>query len=156
MIVFTDLEETLIKYWSNPVMIPDRLDIVRQHLIKHPHAQLGLMSWAVWHEKDMEAFNHRLRPMLEEALGHHFSPRWALSMDGWAQEMLHHGRKKLDRSEMFDLFGKEDVFLTMARRHPEWAGREVFLFDDAVPASTFSINSGKTLAHMVNVKELAP
>lgn len=156
MIVLADLEETLIQDWSNPVMVPDRLDIVRQHLMKHPTAQLGLMSWAVWDDRDMDVFNRKLRPMLEEALNHVFCSRWTLSMDGWAQEMLHHGRKKLDRDEMFDLFGKEDVFLTMARRHPEWVDQTVFLFDDAVPHSTFCIPSLNTHAHMINVRDACP
>lgn len=156
MLVLADLEETLIKDWSEPVVLPARVEIIKNHLLHNPQAELGLMSWAVWDSRDLDVFNRTLRTEIEERLEHRFCERWMLSMDGWAQEMMVHGRKRLDRDEMFDLFGKEDVFLIMARRHPEWAGREVFLFDDAVPHSTFSLPSINTIAHMVNIRELAP
>ena len=156
MLVLADLEETLIKDWTDPVFLPARLEIIKNHLANNPHAQLGLMSWAVWDSRDLDVFNRTLRTELEEQLGHRFSEQWMLSMDGWAQEMMIHGRKHVHRDEMFDLFGKEDVFLMMARRHPEWLGQEIFLFDDAVPQSTFSLASRGTVAHMVNIREMCP
>lgn len=151
MLVLADLEETLIQEWSNPLLIPGRISIIRDHLQQHPTAQLGLMSWAVWDSRDLDIFNRTLRPILEQELGHNFDERWTLSMDEWGQEMFTHARKRLDRDEMFDLFGKEDVFLILARRHPEWLGRQIFLFDDAVPNAKFSILDKGTHAHMVNI-----
>ena len=49
----------------------------------------------------------------------------------WARELTRATGKILPMDELFDIFGKEEVFLALARRHPEWAGRAVVLWDDA-------------------------
>lgn len=132
MIVLLDLEETLIEEWGpHPRLLLDRISCIRDHLGAHPNADLGLMSWAIWKEDDLEKFHARLRPSLEEALGRRFGIRWTLSLEGWARELTRATGKILPMDELFDIFGKEEVFLALARRHPEWAGRDVVLWDDA-------------------------
>lgn len=132
MIILLDLEQTLIEEWGrHPKFLPAQIACIRSHLQAHPQAELGLMSWAVWKQRDLDEFDVHLRPRLEEALGRCFGERWTLSLEGWAWELTRATGKILPMDELFDIFGKDEVFLSLARRHPEWEGQDVVLWDDA-------------------------
>ena len=152
MLVLVDLEETLIESWSEPFFLPVRIGIVRDFLQEHPEAELGLMSWAVYHDADLETFRQSLQADLERLLERPFSPRWMLHLDQWGTELFKSTHKRLPREELFDVFGKADVLLALARHHPEWAGREIVLFDDAFDDMTLDIPGRGTQARIVNVK----
>lgn len=132
MLILLDLEQTLIEEWArHPVLLSRRITCVRHHLAANPDAEVGLMSWAVYRKADMDLFHSHMKPVLEEHLDRSFDERWCLSMEGWGQELTRATNKILPMDELFDLFGKDEVFLALARRHPEWVGRDVVLWDDA-------------------------
>lgn len=151
MLVLVDLEQTLIESWNEPFFLPARVELVRDFLRDNPQAELGLMSWAVYHDQDMDVFRRTLQADLERLLERPFSERWLLHLDQWGTELFTCTHKRLPREELFDVFGKADVFLALARHHPEWVGQEVVLFDDAFDDMTLDIPTRGTQARIVNV-----
>ena len=153
-LILLDLEETLIESWRERYLLPNRVEQIKNFLAEHSDAELGLMSWAVYDDKkDLKDFKEDLQEWLEGCLDFKFTERWVLSMDGWADELFKTSKKKIDRSEMFDIFGKEEVFLMLARRHPEWSNRKVVLFDDAVEHCILDLPDRNNSAQMFNVKK---
>ncbi len=150
-LVLLDLEETLIQSWHEPYFLPGRIAKIRDFLERHPGSELGLMSWAVYHDEDLAVFHTTLRADLESMLGQAFDARWVLHMGGWADEVFRWARKRLTRDDLFDLFGKDQVFLLLARRQPEWQGRHVVLFDDAFEDLVLEIPGTQTTAQIINV-----
>ena len=100
MLILLDLEETVIEDWSNMTLMPRECMAIRSFLRTcHPGATIGLMSWAVWNDRDKALFNKHLRDELEAVLEVKFSDEWLLSMDDWAKMLFHHCKKKLSRDE---------------------------------------------------------
>lgn len=136
-LVFLDLEETLVDNWNDGNLLEVGLHRTREFLkelkeVGAPPAVVGLMSWAVWNSDDKVDFDKRFRPFLEAELRVKFDPQFFWSMDDWCTELLKHAKKKLDRADLFDMFGKEEVLMRLARCHPAFRDREVFLVDDRV------------------------
>ena len=150
-LVLLDLEETLIQSWFEPWFLVDRIAKVRRFLEQHPGSEMGLMSWAVYHDEDLATFRTTLQADLEHQLGQAFEPRWTLHMGDWAGEVFQWGRKRLSMDDLFDLFGKDQVFLFLARQHPEWQGRQVILFDDAFEDLELKILGTGTHARIINI-----
>lgn len=152
MIILLDLEQTLIEEWArHPVLLLDRIAIIRRHLNEHPKARMGLMSWAVYRKNDLDVFHAHLKPILETELGKAFDLRWALSLEEWGRELTRATSKILPMDELFDLFGKDEVFLSLARRHPEWADQEVVLWDDAFADMELWVPGRNTRASIRNI-----
>lgn len=134
-LVFLDLEETVIASWDDQTLLPGRIAHIKEFLdgaTAHDGVEIGLASWAVWNDRDKSQFNNNLREDLENALGHKFDDRFVWSMDDWAKELFVHTGKLMERSELFDIFGKEEVLIKMARCHPLFSDKNVLLFDDRV------------------------
>jgi hypothetical protein len=133
MLILLDLEETVIEDWSNMSLMPRECMAIRSFLRTcHPGATIGLMSWAVWHDKDKALFNKHLRDELEAVLEVKFSDEWLLSMDDWAKMLFHHCKKKLSRDDLFDCFGKQEVLFLASRFVPAFKDQFVLLVDDVV------------------------
>lgn len=130
MFVFLDLEETLVDDWNSGLFMPRHMDCVKEFLANRPGARVGLMSWAVWDERDKERFRKEFQPDLERNLNCTFELVW--SMDDWAEELFKHSKKRLSRDDLFDMFGKHEVLFMLCRTHPLFRGEDVFLVDDAV------------------------
>lgn len=69
-IIFFDLEQTLIPDWFEdrqtllPLMHPD----LKEWIFSQFPFTAGLLSFAVWNNKDLTTFNQELRPLIEEHL----------------------------------------------------------------------------------------
>lgn len=150
--VFLDLEETVINNWEDQQFLLSNIDKIEEKLngrtlrfpplkaggetIESPAApiinlRLGLMSWAVWDEKDKQSFNKNIRPHLETMLRRRFDDSVVWSMDDWADQLLKYRHKKVDRADLFDLLNKPEVLFMLMNKHPEFKNSFVFLIDDA-------------------------
>lgn len=129
-IIFLDLELTVIHSWEDPVVLMHNIERMREGI--PANAEIGLMSWAVWNNKDKDKFNNTLRSEIEEALGHKFSDKFVWSMDDWCAELAKNSVKKLNREDLFDCFSKHEVLFMMSRCHPEFRNSNVVLIDDTV------------------------
>jgi hypothetical protein len=133
MIVFLDLEQTVINCWDDQSLILRHIEKIKHWLSENNlDVKLGLMSWAVWDENDKNLFNIHIRPRLEEALGKSFNDSFVLSMDDFASKILECCGKMISRDDMFDMFNKETTLFTLTRSHPMFKFEHVFLIDDAV------------------------
>jgi hypothetical protein len=144
----------MVHSWEQPRLLPGPLACLAAHLAAQPQAQAGLMSWAVYDDEDLAVFAAHLQPALEQALGRAFDPQWVLSLDQWGQALFACTHKNLPREELFDVFGKADVFLALARHDPRWAHRRVTLFDDAFDDMTLVVPTRGTIARIVKVDPL--
>lgn len=131
MIVFLDLEETLIDNWENGWLLPAKIAVIRE-MFTGVSPSIGLMSWAVWDDEDKAKFNSSFRPELEEALGMKFSDELVWSMHDWARSLLQYSGKHISREDLFDCFSKHEVLFMLSRCHPALKGEQVVLVDDAV------------------------
>ena len=133
MLILLDLEETVIEDWSNMSLMPRECMAIRNWLKTcHPGATIGLMSWAVWNDKDKASFNKHLRDELEAVLEVQFSDEWVFSMDDWSDMLFKHCKKKLSRDDLFDCFGKQEVLFLASRFVPAFKDQFVLLVDDVV------------------------
>lgn len=136
VVVFVDLEETLVDVWHEGNFLEVGLRRTRKllddlMLDSGVKPQLGLMSWAVWDSKDLVDFNRRFRGVLESELRTKFAMEHTLSMDDWSHLVLTETKKRLSRQDMFDMFGKEEV-LSRLVRSKHFLNTKVFLVDDRV------------------------
>lgn len=132
-ILFLDLEETLIDDWSTGVLLTKNITAIQDFIHSFPcNPVIGLMSWAVWDERDKLTFNKKFRPVIEDALGWKFDDRFLWSMDDWCNQLFKASGKDISRDDLFDIFGKEEVLFMMSRRHKNFKGASVALIDDAV------------------------
>ena len=154
MLVFLDLEETLIDEWANMMLMPQRCAAVHKLLKENAGCRVGLMSWAVWHDKDKATFINDLQPLLEEVLDVKFDPELIWSMDDWARELVH-AKKRIPRQDLFDCFGKHEVLFMLSRCHPTFKDQSVVLVDDvAEHGLEWRSVTNNCYARMVNVKQL--
>jgi hypothetical protein len=154
VLLFLDLEETLIDSWSNTLMLPSKLKLI-QRMFAHLVPTVGLMSWAVYHDADKVVFNDTLRADLEEALGMTFSDDLVWSMDDWAKQLFAYSGKKVSRDDLFDCFSKHEVLFMLSRVHPAFRNQEVFLVDDAVEHElSWHSKVNNSTVKVLNVDEL--
>lgn len=139
MIIFLDLELTLIKEWNTwgtaEFLLPEieKIAALMTHMEDEGHkVEMGLMSWAVWHELDKQNFNKKLRPELERLLGRTFTDKFVWSMDDWGAQVLKYGGKAVTMEDMMDMFHKQEVLFVLSRVSPDFTGQSVVLIDDAV------------------------
>ena len=154
-LVLLDVEQTLTEDWISrsaaPALLMDNIELVRAELGTNADLEMGLMSWAIQDEGDMDAFQRLLRPALEEVLRHSFTDRWCLSMDQWANELLVSSGKLLSREDIFDIFGKPELLFKLATIHPELQGRDVTLLDDSFQNMVLSLPERGTTVRVIRI-----
>lgn len=68
-ILFFDLENTLIPDWNErDILLPLKHPDLRDWIFSQFPFTAGLLSFAVWNDRDVEIFNNKIRPMIEEHL----------------------------------------------------------------------------------------
>ncbi len=171
--VFLDLEETVIDDWSTRNFLVRNIDKIeaflngRDVVIKNGNKpivspatpllnmRLGLMSWAVWDSRDKAIFVNEIQPELEKMLGCKFDPSYIWSMDDWAKAILGNFNKKIDRDDMYDLYGKPEVLIALARTNPEFKNSTIFLIDDAYEhLMTFMSHKRECVLEFRNINEM--
>lgn len=135
-IALFDLEETLIESWDDPIILVHNVQKIRNHVkrcidLGETQLAFGIFSWAIWNEKDKLTFKLTMQDDLEHALGFMFDPNFVFDMEQISDIVLNVRKKKLSKSDMFDLFGKEECLLSMLRGN-FFKGQDVILFDDVV------------------------
>ncbi len=159
MLIFLDLEETLIDNWDNGFLLLPKVDAIRT-VIAQMHelfgtVQVGLMSWAVWDEKDKAKFNKDLRDFLETNLKCSFDDAFIWSMDDWCNEVLKCTGKKISRDDVFDLFNKEVILGELCRKHPLFADETILFIDDtATHNMSISVPHRNCMLKCLNINDM--
>ena len=154
MILFLDLEETLIDSWDNGWLLPANIACIRKKFADKAPI-VGLMSWAVWNLVDKQTFNKKMRKELENALGVPFNDNFIWSMSDWADKLLQFNGKKISQQDLFDCFSKHEVLFMLSRTHPEFKRHNVVLIDDAVEHElSWESKINQCRGQCLNIKEL--
>lgn len=152
-VVLLDLEMTLIRSWDDPQLLLSNIEKIKQLIPKN--ARLGLFSWAIYDDRDLERFEKQLQPVIEEHLGICFDDGLLWSMDDICQQLAWYGRKVLTREDLFDCFGKAEILFLLTRCHPSFTGCQVSLIDDTVEHGLIwhSLQNGCT-AQLINIDRI--
>lgn len=134
-IVLLDLEGTLIDEWAFRNFLQHNMQKIKDSGIFDSEGQtvrLGIMSWAVCDTSDAKIFKEDLLPTIEEFFGLKLDPKLPLTMDEYADDIFAGRKLKLSREDLYDMFRKEEVLLTLARTYADFKDSEVWLIDDAL------------------------
>lgn len=145
---FFDLEETLIKSWSNPVLANYRRvqDFIARCGIKEIH----VFSFAIYDAADQEVFVRELKPFLERALGVRILS-WP-SVDELLKQTIDLGGPAWTRVEYLNSWGKVRAFADHVRHH--CLPGHALLVDDVVPdVATVERRSGHVV-ECINIHSL--
>lgn len=147
MIIFLDLEQTLIDDWGTKNTMPDNLVKIAR-FINYVHQtgfvdeiNVGIMSWALWSDIDKEEFN-KFFPLLQHAISEHldssvrsavkFDDSLMMTMQDWSHRLLVHCNKNLSMTDMFDMVGKQETLFMLSRHDPTFSNETIVLIDDTV------------------------
>lgn len=124
---FFDLEETLVRSWSNPVLV--NLARVREFLERHAVQEIHVFSFAIYDAEDQVEFVRSFKPHLERALNVRILS-WPC-VDELCQHTVAMGGPALSRLDYLREWGKVRAFVDHVRSQG-FSGHAV-LVDDAVP-----------------------
>lgn len=154
MLLFLDLEETLIDNWDNGWLLPANIACIRKKFTDKVPI-VGLMSWAVWNLADKESFNKRMRKELESSLGMQFNDKFVWSMTDWADMLFQFNSKKVSQQDLFDCFSKHEVLFMLSRVHPGFNRQEVVLVDDTIEHDlSWESKANQCRVKCLNIKQL--
>jgi hypothetical protein len=155
MIVFLDLEETVINNWEESLLMLENIKKIKHLLDSNESVRVGLMSWAVWDDRDKTLFNAGVRHFLEENLGHRFDDELLWSMKDWAEHLFKFCGKHVSIQDLFDILGKHEVLFMLSRCHPTFRNETVMLIDDIAEHDLeWRSSKNNTEVRMVNVNAL--
>lgn len=157
VLVLLDLEETVIDDWEQRNLLPGNIAKINgllRWMSIDSELTIGLMSWAVWDDKDKNNVLEKLLPDLNGVLAVPVAPQFVLSMQDWGDLVLGHCKLKLSRDDMFDMFRKEEVLFSLRTSDFLNQFNAVFLIDDAVTHQTAFGVEGKTQFGIINIKEV--
>lgn len=133
-ILFLDLEATVIESWEVPVL--DNIEKIKQILRElNPH-KIGIFSFAIWSDEDLDTFNRTIRSNIERELG------ISISDDLIPTKRSVHLKIKEDGKEVFfakramsfddfvELWSKDRAFIDWCRA--SFTNKRIVLLDDIV------------------------
>lgn len=134
MILFFDLEETLITDFDNPQII--NVQKVKDFLKTWDISKVNIFSFAIWDKQDRDYFNSVIKPMLEDAFG--FKVNEVPTMDEITEYLKKKWTAIQGRDDLFDFFDKERAFIDFSRI--KFPYNDTMLVDDRV--SNITVKNG--------------
>lgn len=168
--IFLDLEETLIESWSDRTLLVNKIaaidQFVKRTLIDSRQTvgrrfanpplsmpRFGLMSWAVWNDKDKKDFQDEIQLWLEEQMKIVFNQELILSMDDWITLVRRNTVMNLSRQDLFDISSKETVLFWLRNATEGFPDGEITLIDDVVDHNTVITSDSRKIT-ILNVDKL--
>lgn len=151
--VFLDLEGTLIDDWNTRNFLAYNAEhILQSGILLGTDVAVGIMSWALWDTRDAAVFTESMLPELQAFLGVQINTSLPLTMDQWADDLLRYRKLRVSRDDIFDIFQKPEILLSMARFNPLFFGRDIILIDDAFEHGTrIDVPSTDTRVRLINI-----
>ena len=154
-IILLDLEQTLIDDWSTKNAMPENIEAIRLFLAQNSYAKVGVLSFAVWNNKDVSEFQTQLQDALEQALNCSISVDWILTKGDMRRLLRAHSKwKALNVEDFDDFFMEKDHLLHYLASRGAWPNTKVILIDDVVPDTQLSVTRHKTTVATINIKSL--
>lgn len=151
-VLLLDLEETVIDVWSDHGFCSfNNTEPVRQFIKNGGFSKVGVLSFAIWNDTDLETFDRHLRSELEELFEIRFTTSLIFSVDNLRKEFRKNGLSFEDTSEFLQVCKKDFTFFKILQSD-RFRNCDVTLLDDMVPDAilTFPDRVGR----MVNVINL--
>ena len=160
VIVFLDLEETLIdNWWVGRNLLLDKIEKVKRYIDHQAfglkrNVKVGLMSWAVHDKKDRQIFVEELQPHIEKLLGMDFDNSYILTMDDWSLLVFQLTGLRTSREDLFEICKKEEILFMLIRKSTFFKNMSVMLIDDAVVGFDMTVVSNNADLRVINIDTL--
>ena len=138
-VIFFDLELTLIEDWSNPLLQHHANPALIPWIKQQGDFKAGLLSFAVWNERDLTVFNRTLRKDIEDVFGFSFDDGLMLIKDQLlAKTRTWEKMPFLSADDFSDFFNKRKAMEDLWLHEFQQPNTRVILLDDTVPNFTIS------------------
>jgi hypothetical protein len=156
--VILDLEGTVIESWGRRVWLDKNIRAIGRLVAaseQRGSLMLGLMSWAVMDESDLDEFRFALQKPLENRLGARFAPGLTRSMNGWARLIGQSTRTSPGPTPamVYQLFDKPSMLFWLRGLPTTQLPSEIILVDDDIPHGDTIISPERTI-QLINVHNL--
>jgi hypothetical protein len=156
--VILDLEGTVIESWGRRVWLDKNIRAIGRLVAaseQRGSLMLGLMSWAVMDESDLDEFRFALQKPLENRLGARFAPGLTRSMNGWAGLIGQSTRTSPGPTPamVYQLFDKPSMLFWLRGLPTTQLPSEIILVDDDIPHGDTIISPARTI-QLINVHNL--
>ena len=155
--VILDLEGTVIESWGRRLWLDENIRAIARLVAASEQRDclmLGLMSWAVMDESDLDEFRSALQEPLESRLGARFAPGLTRSMNGWAGLIGQLTGPGPTPAMMHPLFDKPSILFWLRGLPATELPSELILVDDDIPHGDTIISPDRTI-QLINVHSLA-
>lgn len=150
-IILFDLENTLINAWDDPRPMEVMIPLIPEWIHNEKPFKAGLFSFAVWHDKDLNTFNNKMREDVERVFDIEFDDDLIFLRDellSTFRNILH--MPFLDSDDLHSFFNKSMIVQQLWEH--EWVHKfeetELILLDDTVHDMTMKCN--KSTLRLVN------
>lgn len=139
--ILFDLELTLIESWEDPTLLDEKIPGLMPWIKRQGAFKAGLLSFAVWDEKDLKKFNKNLRNPLEEHFGFQFDDSLIFLRDTMLEKTRIWERMPfLSTDDFSDFFKKRKAVEDLWLHEFQFPNTELILLDDTVPNLTVQAN----------------
>lgn len=148
--VFLDLEETIIDSWHSGLLV--NVQVLRDFLEKNNVTEVGIFSFAVYNDRDLEIFNRDHKPFIERALNVTITS--CVTVEQMMKKDTAFTGIFFDNvSDFISVRGKKDAFINFVNGNVKFD--KAMLIDDVVPNMTVRFNDLNKEIELVNVLKLA-
>lgn len=126
MKLFLDLEETVIRSWTNPTLC--NVHKIRQYIQKIRVSEISIFSFAIYNNEDKDYFERNIKEHIETALGVDIM-EWP-SVDEINSVFFNNYGIHFDRHEFINIWGKSRAFTDYCKATQSGV---CILIDDVVP-----------------------
>jgi hypothetical protein len=135
-VILLDLENTVIKHWSEPMLINKEalrsfIQNVKSTVKESTTCSIGIYSYAIWCEKNYTTLIEKLLPMVEKELGIEFDEDYVFTMDELMEDFARKNNK-IDYGSYCSVINKEKSILDFHVGNPKFVGKNIILIDDTV------------------------
>lgn len=136
-ILLLDLENTIIWDWiENDTLMCARFPILKEWVCSHlgPNTQVGLLSWAIWNQHDLDEFSRRgIRNDIEVTHGFKFNDDLIFTRDNMLNRFKEWKKLPfLDADDFMTFFKKQEISIELWQRLFNQPDTEVIVFDDTL------------------------
>lgn len=149
-ILLLDLEQTIISVWGNFHPIEHNCAKIREFNATFQADAVGLFSWAIWNQKDIDIWNG-VKQDFELEMNLTFDHAW--SIEEYIKLIkTFQGPAGMDNMDFFDFYDKEMcLFVLMINGWLD--GYHVVLFDDVVKPCEVQFQNSKLTIHNITTFE---
>jgi hypothetical protein len=131
MVVFIDLESTVIDTWDNGNLYHKGIRQIKEHLSDYDIKEVFVFSYAIYDDIDKKEFVNEFKPRLENVLNVKVNAPW--SIEDFRKIAAHKLKCRMTQEDFFDFMKKDIMFpIFVEHIHKSFDDVDYVLFDDMV------------------------